>query len=31
MGGKMEKNEMDEACGAYGGWERCEQGSGGET
>ena len=26
-GGKMEKNEMGGACGAYGGWERCAQGS----
>ena len=30
-GGKMEKNEMGGACGAYGGGERCAQGSGGET
>ena len=30
-GGKMEKNEMGVACGAYGGGERCAQGSGGET
>ena len=30
-GGKIEKNEMDGACGAYGGGERCAQGSGGET
>ena len=26
-----EKNEMGGACGAYGGGERCAQGSGGET
>ena len=26
-GGKIEKNEMGGACGAYGGWERCAQGS----
>ena len=30
-GGKIEKNEMRGACGAYGGGERCAQGSGGET
>ena len=30
-GGKIEKNELGGACGAYGGGERCEQGSGGET
>ena len=30
-GGKIEKNEMGGACGAYGGGERCAQGSGGET
>ena len=30
-GGKIEKNEMGEACGAYGGGKRCAQGSGGET
>jgi hypothetical protein len=30
-GGKIEKNEMDGACGAYGGGVRCAQGSGGET
>ena len=30
-GGKIEKNEMGGACGAYGGVERCAQGSGGET
>ena len=30
-GGKIEKNEMDGACGVYGGGERCAQGSGGET
>ena len=29
--GKIEKNEMGGACGAYGGGERCVQGSGGET
>ena len=28
MGGKIEKNEMGGACGAYGGGERCAQGSG---
>ena len=27
----MEKNEMGGACGAYGGGERCAQGSIGET
>ena len=26
-GGKIEKNEMGGACGTYGGWERCAQGS----
>jgi hypothetical protein len=30
-GGKIEKNEMGGACGAYGGGESCAQGSGGET
>ena len=30
-GGKIEKNEMGGACGAYGGGERCAQVSGGET
>ena len=30
-GGKIEKNEMGGACGAYGRGERCAQGSGGET
>ena len=30
-GGKIKKNEMGGACGAYGGGERCAQGSGGET
>ena len=30
-GGKIEKNEMGGACGAYGGGERCAQGSLGET
>ena len=30
-GGKIEKNEMGGACGAYGGGERCAQGSGRET
>ena len=30
-GGKIEKNEMGGTCGAYGGGERCAQGSGGET
>ena len=30
-GGKIEKNEMGGACGAYGGRERGAQGSGGET
>ena len=29
--GKIEKNELGGACGAYGGGERCAQGSGGET
>jgi hypothetical protein len=26
-----QSTKMDEACGAYGGGERCAQGSGGET
>ena len=30
-GGKIEKNEVGGACGAYGGGERCAQGSRGET
>ena len=30
-GGKIEKNQIGWACGAYGGGERCAQGSGGET
>ena len=30
-GGKIEKNEMGGLCDAYGGGERCAQGSGGET
>ena len=30
-GGKIEKNGMGGTCGAYGGGERCAQGSGGET
>ena len=30
-GGKIVKNEMGGACGAYGGGERCAQVSGGET
>ena len=30
-GGKIEKNEMGGACGAYGGEESCAQCSGGET
>jgi hypothetical protein len=30
-GGKIEKNEMGGACGAYGRGERCVQGSGWET
>jgi hypothetical protein len=29
-GGKIEKNEMGGACGAYGGGERCAQASGWE-
>ena len=28
---KIDKNEMGGACGAYGGGERCAQGSDGET
>ena len=28
---RIEKNEMDGACGMYGGRERCAQGFGGET
>ena len=31
VGGKIEKNEVGWACGAYGGGERCAQGSSGET
>ena len=31
VGGKIEKNEMGGACGAYAGGESCAQGSGGET
>jgi len=31
VGGKIEKNEMGRACGAYGGGERCAQCSRGET
>ena len=30
-GSKIDKNEMGEACGAYGAGERDVQGSGGET
>ena len=30
-GGKIEKNEMGAACGAYGGGESCAQGSSGEA
>ena len=30
-GGKIEKNEVGGACGAYGGGERCARGSSGET
>jgi hypothetical protein len=30
-GGKIKKNEMGWACGAYGGGERCTQGFGGEA
>jgi len=30
-GGKIEKNEVGGACGAYGGGERCALGSSGET
>ena len=30
-GGKIEKNEMGGACGAYGGGESCAQGSGWEN
>jgi len=29
--GKIEKNEMGGACGAYGAGERCVEGSGGKT
>jgi hypothetical protein len=29
--GKIEKNEMGGTCGAYGGGERCVQGSGWEA
>ena len=28
---KIEKDKMGGACGAYGGGQRCAQGSGGET
>jgi hypothetical protein len=31
VGGKIEKNEMGWAFGAYGGVERCAQGFGGEA
>ena len=31
MGGKIENNDVREACGAYGGGEKCVQGSSGET
>jgi len=31
VGDKIEKNEMDVACSAYGEEERCIQGFGGET
>ena len=30
-GGKIEKNEIGGACGAYGGGEGCAQGSGWQT
>jgi hypothetical protein len=30
-GGKIKKNEMGRACGAYGVGKRCAQGVGGET
>jgi len=30
-GGKIEKKEIGGAFGAYGGGEKCAQGSGGET
>jgi hypothetical protein len=30
-GSKIEKNEIGGVCGAYGGGERCAQGSGGVT
>jgi hypothetical protein len=30
-GGKIENNEMDGACSAYGGGERCAHGVDGET
>ena len=30
-GGKIKKNEVGEACGTYGGVERCAQGCNGET
>ena len=29
-GVKIKKNEMGGACGGYGRWERCAQGSSGE-
>jgi len=31
LGDKIEMNEMDGACSAYGGEERCKQGFGGEN
>jgi len=31
VGGKIERNEIGEACGACRGGERCAQGSSGET
>jgi hypothetical protein len=31
VGGKIKKNEMGWACGAYGGGERCAQDFGGEA
>ena len=30
-GDQIEKNEMGEACGTYGGEEKCIQGFGGDT
>jgi hypothetical protein len=31
VGGKIQKNDIGGACGAYGGGQRCAQGVGGEA